>query len=126
VPHEDGDTIHDAIRRFHVAGWLPAVEVTEAEPMDRPYTWQIDPYCWTLTQLRIPRSAKDWADRLDALMAATGQDAGTIISWAYADDTVCWVPVDPEHPDADDERGIIACGPWTVGYNAQSGYWTAR
>jgi hypothetical protein len=126
VPYEDGETIHDAIRKFHMAGRLPAVEVTETERMDRPYTWQIDPYCWKLTQLRIPRSAEEWSDRLDALMAATGQDAGTVISWGYADGTLCWVSLDPEHRDADDDRCVIASGPWTVGYDRQSGYWTAR
>lgn len=126
VRYEEGDTIHDAIRRLTEAGHLPPVEITDRETMDRPYTWQIDPYRWTLTQLRIPHSADEWTNRLDALKASTGQDAGTLISWGYADGNLCWVPLDPEHPDADDERGIVASADWVVGYDRESEYWTAR
>jgi hypothetical protein len=121
VRHEDGDTIHDAISRLWEAGKLPAVEIVKTEathgawPSDRVY----------LSQIRVPRSASEWADAMDKLMAATRLDAGTLISNGYASGALCWVPLDLEHPEADDERGVIASGDWVIGYDAQSGYWTA-
>ena len=69
----------------------------------------------------------DWADAVDAEMRCTGQDAGTLISFGYANGEICGVTLEPEHPAADDERGVIVSEQgWVVGYDAQSGYWTAR
>lgn len=72
-------------------------------------------------------SAEEWADALDEEMERTGQDAGTLISHGYASGQICGVELDPQHPDVDDERAVIAstCG-WVVGYDHQSHYWTAR
>jgi len=74
------------------------------------------------------RTAEDWADALDTLMQRTGQSAGDLISHGYADGEICGILLNPEHPAADDEHGVIVGdGPggekWIVRYDAQSGYW---
>jgi hypothetical protein len=126
IPHRSGDTIHDAIGRMVERGMLPPVRMVEREEISSPYPWQIQPYRWQLEQIHLPRSAREWADALDALTRATGWDAGTLTPWAYASGGMCWVPVDPDSPDADDERGVLVsgCG-WIVRYDPQSRYWVA-
>lgn len=128
APFKDGDTIQDAVAAFVRSGHLPPVLLVETEPMLTPYSWQPDGYAyrWHLEQIHLPMCAGEWSDALDAFQAASGMSAGEIISWAYADGTACWVPVDPEHPEADDERGVLASGNWVVCYDEQSGYWTGE
>lgn len=72
-------------------------------------------------------SAEEWADAIDKEMKRTGQDPGTLISLGYANGQICGIVLDPQHPDADDERAVIAStSGWVVGYDPQSRYWTAR
>lgn len=128
IPFEDGSTIQDAVAAFVRSGHLPPVALTKTEKMDNPYSWQPSgyEYRWHLTQISLPTSAAEWSDALDAFQAATGMPAGEVISWAYSDGTACWVPVDPEHPEADDERGVLASGGWAVRYSEQGGYWSGE
>ncbi|RNF81162.1 hypothetical protein [Streptomyces botrytidirepellens] len=71
-------------------------------------------------------SASEWAEALDAHQKETAQDVGTIISFGYADGQVLGVILDPNHPDADDERAVIASEEgWVVRYVPQSGWWEA-
>jgi prevent-host-death family protein len=73
-----------------------------------------------------PTDATEWADALDAEMSHTGQSAGDLISHGYANGQIAGIELDPEHPDADDERGVIAStSGWVVRYDAQTKYWTA-
>jgi len=126
APFADGDTIQNAIARFVAAGHLPPVELTRTEAMNNAYPWQPSgyDYRWHLTQIAAPTSAAEWADALDAFQAATGMSAGELISWAYTGGTLCWVPIDPEHPEAED-NATLAAGDWVVRYDEQAGYWTA-
>ncbi|MFO7275207.1 MAG: hypothetical protein DIU55_010080, partial [Bacillota bacterium] len=72
-------------------------------------------------------SAEEWADALDEEMERTGQDAGTLISLGYANGQLCGVELDPQHPEANDERGVIASlQGWVVEYDPQTRCWTAR
>lgn len=71
-------------------------------------------------------TAQEWADALDAHQQETGDSAGEIISSGYANGQILGVTVDPNHPDADDERAVIAsAGGWVVRYVPQSGWWEA-
>lgn len=50
APYEDDDEITDGVRRLIAAGALPAgAEVAEETRIYSPYSWQIDPYRWTIT-----------------------------------------------------------------------------
>jgi prevent-host-death family protein len=72
-------------------------------------------------------TAAQWADALDAMINRPGQTAGDLIGFGYANGELAGVTLDPEHPDADDERGVVVSDSgWVVGYDAQSGYWRAR
>jgi hypothetical protein len=71
-------------------------------------------------------SASDWADALDAHQKETGSSAGEIISTGYADGQILGVTLDSNHPDADEERAVIASeGGWVVRYVPQSDWWEA-
>lgn len=75
-------------------------------------------------------SADQWADALDAEMRRTGQAASGMISFGYASGQICGVLLNPEHPDADDQAGVIVGdapdgSTWTVRYSAETGYWSA-
>lgn len=72
-------------------------------------------------------TAQEWADALDTHQKETGQDAGTIVSFGYADGEILGVVLDPSHPDADDEHGVIASEQgWVVRYNRSAGWWEAN
>lgn len=72
-------------------------------------------------------SASAWADALDAEMAKTGKTAGDLISEGYADGSLLGVSLNPEAPEADDERGVIvSTNGWVVYYDEQAGYWYSR
>lgn len=72
-------------------------------------------------------SADAWADALDAEMAKTGKTAGDLISEGYADGSLLGVSLNPEAPEADDERGVIvSTNGWVVYYDEQAGYWYSR
>lgn len=71
-------------------------------------------------------TAQEWADALDAHQKETGSSAGEIISSGYANGQILGVTVDLNHPDADDERAVIASeGGWVVRYVPQPGWWEA-
>ena len=71
-------------------------------------------------------TAQEWADALDAHQKETGSSAGEIVSTGYANGQILGVTLDPNHPDADDERAIIASEDgWVVRYIPQSGWWEA-
>ncbi|MBB1256474.1 hypothetical protein H3146_24425 [Streptomyces sp. OF3] len=69
-------------------------------------------------------SASQWADALDLHMKTSKEDAGTLISFGYATGAILGVALDPDHPEADDERGVIASEDgWVIRYVEQSGWW---
>ena len=69
-------------------------------------------------------TAQDWADALDTHQKETGQSAGEVISNGYADGQILGVALDVDHPDADDERAVIASeSGWVVRYVPQSSWW---
>lgn len=71
-------------------------------------------------------SAREWADALDAHQKETGQGAGDLISFGYADGQILGVALNPNHPEADDERAVIVSEQgWVVRYDPQSGWWEA-
>lgn len=75
-------------------------------------------------------TAAEWADALDAEMQRTDQSAGDMISVGYANGQLLGVLLNPEHPDADDQAGVIVGdapdgAKWTVRYEPSTGYWTA-
>ncbi|MEC3994027.1 hypothetical protein VSR01_10900 [Actinacidiphila sp. DG2A-62] len=72
-------------------------------------------------------NAQEWADALDAHQKEAGQSVGDIISFGYADGEILGVVLDPNHPDADDERAIVASAQgWVVRYNHSTGWWEAN
>jgi len=72
-------------------------------------------------------SPEEWADALDREMKRTGHDPGTLISRGYAAGQICGIELDPQNPEADDARGIIAAtNGWIVGYDPRARCWTAR
>ena len=69
-------------------------------------------------------TAQEWAAAIDTHMHETGESAGTIMSFGYADGQILDVPLDPNHPQADDERCVIASAQgWVIWYNAPNGWW---
>jgi hypothetical protein len=71
-------------------------------------------------------TAQEWADAIDAHQKVTGDSAGDIVSTGYADGEVCGVVLDPNHPQADDDRAVIASDQgWVVRYNHSARWWEA-
>lgn len=114
----------DLARAAHYSGQITTL-TDNGKPIARIVPIE-EPAMTSSDSVRIA-SASEWADALDAEMKHTGQDVGTLIRVGYANGQVCGIILDPEHSDADDERGVIASAQgWVVEYDAQSGYWTAR
>lgn len=71
-------------------------------------------------------NAQEWADALDTYQKETEQSPGDIVSFGYADGTILGVALDPNHPDADDDRAVVVSEQgWIVRYNRQAGWWEA-
>lgn len=71
-------------------------------------------------------TAQEWADALDAHQKETGQSAGDIVSFGYADGQILGVVLDPNHPAADDEHAVVASEQgWVVRYSHSARWWEA-
>ncbi len=69
-------------------------------------------------------TADQWADALDA---ATTKDVsvGELVSFAYADGSICGVGIDITADDDTCRQLTSADGCWVIRYRAQDGFWTA-
>jgi hypothetical protein len=77
-----------------------------------------------MTDTTTPTTAGEWADALDAEVG-NHETVGTMVSFAYADGSICGVSIDGE---ADDDYGrqlTSSDGLMVVRYREQDGYWTA-
>jgi hypothetical protein len=112
-----------AVAAMHTPGGMSYAQIGEAIGVSRSRAQQL---VVRGRALCAPTTATEWADALDAEMSRTGQSAGDLISQGYAKGHILGVVLEPEHPEADDERAVIVSEQgWVVRYNAQAGYWTA-
>lgn len=94
VGYRAGETITQAVGRLSTYGRLPPVRPAKARHEGHPYSWQMEPTRWVLEQIRIPRSAEEWAAALNALTDAAGKDAPV-----EDGSRACWVPFNNDRTD---------------------------
>ena len=71
--------------------------------------------------------ARVWAEELNEYMALTGWSAAETIEIGRERGHLCGVTLDPDHPDADPDHGVIASiAGWVVAYDGSVGSWEAR
>lgn len=83
-------------------------------------------FYWEAVPVAPFDSAEGWASALDAYQEATGLSVGEMISQGYATGQLVGITLDPRHPDAHDERGVIASDKgWVVRYDHSNSWWEA-
>ena len=72
-------------------------------------------------------SARVWAKELNEYMVLTGWSAAETIAIGRERGHLCGVTLDPHHPVADPDHGVIASiAGWVVAYDGSVGSWEAR
>lgn len=73
---------------------------------------------------RTITTADQWADALDA-ETHTSASVGDLVSFAYADGSMCGVSINYETDDDHGRQLTSADGRWVVRYREQDGFWSA-
>jgi len=74
-------------------------------------------------------TAQEWSDALDLeLVSKYDEIVSDQISYAYAKGNAVGVALSCDHPDIDDERGVLvsADGKWVVYFDPRARWWTVR
>jgi hypothetical protein len=74
------------------------------------------------------KTAREWTDALDIELASTRGSVSDQIGYAYAKGTAAGVSLSYDHPDIDDERGVLVSADegWVVYFDPRTRWWTVR
>jgi hypothetical protein len=74
------------------------------------------------------KTAQEWTDALDIELAGTRASVSDQISYAYAKGNAAGVALSYDHPEIDDERGVLVSsdGKWIVYFDPRTRWWTVR